>query len=120
MEAKRLVLALLRAASHSPDLDREIAFAVGYKMRSGARPGEEFWTSPAGVEVMKLPSFTLNLHDSIALAETLSLESGGISWEDGAGSAKIGAHRTMQARTPSLALCAAIIYTLLPSETYAN
>lgn len=112
MDTKNLVVALVKAEAHSPALDREIALLTGYKPRAGSKTGEEFWTSPSNVVVMKLPQFTLNLQDAIDLALSLSIKGGGFSWEGGKGHAKIGDDRMMHASSPALALCAAIVYHL--------
>lgn len=117
MDAKQLVLALLRADGPSRDLDREIAIFAGYKSRSGSKPGEEYWTSPSQVDFLALPKFTESLDAAFELMmQTASSDDGGLSWEPQAGSARLSGDRYMQAALPSLALCASVTFRLALSR----
>jgi hypothetical protein len=60
---------------------------------------------------MKLPEFTGKLEEAVQLA-SLFVQDGvdwGVSWEEKQGSAIIGEGSEIQASTPSLALCCAVI-----------
>lgn len=110
MNANQMALAFTQAEGPSQQLDRAMALIAGFRSRSGPSPGEEFWTSPSGIQLLKLPQFSANLHDTIELAEALFPDSIiGVSWEYGSASGKIGDAPVQQAKTPSLALCAAIV-----------
>jgi hypothetical protein len=114
MDAKELIMSLIRLESPSPDLDREIALSVGYSSRPGAKDGEMIWTSKSKVDVLKLPLFTASVHEAMELARSLNpLGTVACSWEEGAASAKIDAYREIQARLPAPAICAAIIFSLV-------
>lgn len=109
MTAQELLSAILSATEPSRDLDRLIAVLAGYKSRGGAKQ-EEFWASPVGVEMMKLPQFTGSIHDGLELAKYLFPDVKiGCAWDEDGGYAKIGDGPYHKANTTSLALSAAIV-----------
>ena len=120
MDAKTLVMALLRASGPSKELDRDIAIFSGYTVRTDTKPGEEFWTSPSQVDFLNLPKFTASIDAAFDLfKQTSPAYPGGLSWEAQSASARLADDRFMQAESPALALCASVVLRLALSQ-YAD
>lgn len=111
------VIELLRTAERpSRALDQTVAQALGWRVQetiadgTAGKRGEKqiVWIDSRGREAPRAPFYTTSLHALFHLAVTVAPK-GGASWEDGMGSAKLGDGPTVQARTPELALCIAVL-----------
>lgn len=111
---------LLRAAeTPSRALDQTVAHALGWSAHviekhdelTGITKRQTVWADQHGREAPRAPFYTSSLHTLYKLAATLASR-GGVSWEDGMGTARLGEGPYIQAQTPEIALCIAILLEL--------
>lgn len=114
------VVSLLRSAeTPSRALDQTVAQVLGWNAHvteeydevAGIIKRQTIWIDPQGREAPRAPFYTSSLHTLYKLAATLASR-GGVSWENGMGTAKLGEGPYIEAQTPEIALCIAILLEL--------
>lgn len=106
MDVDALIEKLYAAKVPSRSLDQDVAVALGWTEDKEAG----VWLDSRGRAASRAPFYTTSLHAISSFAASLS-DHGGVSWEDGMGSAKIGDGDAVEANSPELALCiATLIY----------
>jgi hypothetical protein len=98
------------------ELDHEIMLILGFEQAVidrviRATPVKRMvWISPNGGEPLYELRCTSSMEDAFLLMKAVAPGlAGGVSWESGMASAKLGQSKAWQARTPQAALCMAII-----------
>ena len=120
MHLKEVIQQLRDAKAGARSLDVQIALIVGWRKiepANSSRPStnlKTLWFPPRSLEQAKVPRYTSNLQDAFDLANLiLPSHSGGCSWEQGMGSAKVGVHtKIAEASSPMLALCISTLEVL--------
>lgn len=118
MDILTLAKTLISADAGNRDLDVEIARYLGWRTapaktkdpRTGAVKRIIQWDPPNRDEDGRLPHFSTSISAAMALAEDhcpgLQI---GLSWEAGLASTIIDGRKPVQAQTPALALCVAVL-----------
>jgi hypothetical protein len=105
-----LLKSILSSSGPNRDLDREIAFCVGFEKKE--EHDKTVWLSPDGVPMRRLPAFTGSVERARQLAELVSpAHVGGVTW----GSlcqARMNNSDPCVAATAALALCGAAVQEL--------
>ncbi|MET4690766.1 hypothetical protein [Sinorhizobium fredii] len=118
MAIVNLVKDLEEAKGPSRELDAALAILLGYKRKveqirdpaSGEQTRRSFWIHPGGQDPGRVPQFTASLDDAYLLAQTVAPGlTGGVSWDDSGGNAKVGDGQYYSAVTPAIALCIATL-----------
>lgn len=109
----RDVIGLLHAASApSRALDQQVALALGWRVEETRIPStsaqQHLWIDRKGREAPRAPYFTTSLHAIYTFAAGI-VPFGGVGWEEGKGSAKLGDSPAIEACTPEIALCIAVL-----------
>lgn len=112
MDVDEVIEMLYAAEAPSRALDQAVAKALGWTVQDAGRDSngktQVVWIDSNGREGPRAPYYTTSLHAIYSLAYTIS-DRGGASWEEGMGSAKLGDNEHVQANTPELALCIAVL-----------
>ncbi|SFB59615.1 hypothetical protein SAMN03159496_05564 [Rhizobium sp. NFR07] len=113
---------LLKSATNpARSLDGAVAEAIGWsrqvEKRRDSESGETIkttiWFMADGRKAAKLPYYTANMQHAFDLAQQFAPDNfGGCSWEDGKGSARLNDGPYVQAATPQIALCIAVLLLL--------
>lgn len=101
-------------AARAPErtLDLAIAMLLGYRREVVEDKGDKTvnWYAPTGGTAERIPLFTSSVDDARELANALFPgHVAGCSWESGMASAKIDDGPYIEAPSPALALCIAVI-----------
>lgn len=113
MTLVRDVIGLLHAASApSRALDQQVALALGWRLDETRIPSasaqQHVWIDSKGREAPRAPYFTTSLHAIYTFAAGV-VQFGGVGWEEGKGSARLGDGPAIEASTPEIALCIAVL-----------
>jgi hypothetical protein len=118
LEIEEVIAHLRDAKSGSRSLDVEIAQLLGWRRRvsrseeGGSEPVRRtLWLVPNSSDPGRVPHYTTSLDAAYDLAQDIAPRHvGGCSWEDGSGSARVGAKGPyVQAGSPALAICIAAL-----------
>lgn len=115
MNVQDLIESLQNAKGPDRRLDVAIALLVGYQRvevldGEGEQRTRLLFLAPSTNDPAKVPDYTRSIDAAYRLAQTLApSHSGGCSWEDGMGSARISDGPYCQAANPAIALCVATL-----------
>jgi hypothetical protein len=112
---------------HEPsrDVDALIALIMGWKPKDPSRSvqdGNVVWLRPDGSGERRIPAYTKYLDEAYELVEHICpTVKGGVSWERGAASAKLGDAAPVHSTTPQVALSlAAMLHLKAMTETQGS
>ncbi|KQS90394.1 MULTISPECIES: hypothetical protein [unclassified Rhizobium] len=124
MKHAELIKRLTSLKQPSRGLDGEIGLLIGYtrSVRVEIHPASQrqtsaaVWHTPANKET-RLPFYTKLMNDAYTFAQTaLPEQSGGLSWDDAGGSARMGKGPYITAANAAIALCIAVLGNMQQEE----
>ncbi len=127
MSIQSVISRIKKATGPARSLDASIAELIGWEKRvkSGTDPktGEvknvTLWIVPSGDDVGRVPHYTSDLQAAYQLAkDKVPDHVAGCSWENGKGSARINDGPIVEAATPQMALCIAVLMRMQTDGTH--